>query len=175
MGPTVAVANRVRLQRMLREAEGYLELNMPRQALEILDRIDHPGTFRAQLLYLKGEAQRALEKYTEALPYLVESVDLAPSNIHAWLALGWCYKRIGQLPQAIESLLRAREIDATEPVIEYNLACYYSLQQAIPQALAHLARAIDQNPAYRDMVGAEPDFDPIRSDPAFRALVSVIV
>lgn len=167
--------NRIRLTRLLREAEGYLELNMPRQALEMLDRIDKPGTFRGQHLYLKGEALRALERYQEAVPVLVDAVDLAPSNIHAWLALGWCYKRIDQLDKAIDSLERAREVDASEPLIEYNLACYYSLQGSKSQALASLSRAISANPAFRDLVGRETDFDPIRSDPGFQALVSVIV
>jgi tetratricopeptide (TPR) repeat protein len=116
-----------------------------------------------------------MEKYQEALPLLVDSVDLAPSNIHAWLALGWCYKRTDQLDKAIDSLERAREVDSSEPLIEYNLACYYSLQGSKTQALACLSRAINANPAFKDMVGRETDFDPIRSDPGFQALVSVIV
>jgi hypothetical protein len=38
-----------------------------------------------------------------------------------------------------------------------------------------LSRAISSNPALREMVSRESDFDPIRSDPEFQALVSVIV
>jgi Flp pilus assembly protein TadD len=171
----VTATNRIRLTRLLREAEGYLELSMPRQALDILQRIDKPGTFRGQHLYLQGEALRSLEKYQEAVPMLVDAVDLAPSNIHAWMALGWCYKRTDQLDKAIDSLERAREIDSSEPLIEYNLACYYSLQGSKTQALECLSRAISANPAFKDMVGRETDFDPIRTDPAFQALVSVIV
>jgi Flp pilus assembly protein TadD len=171
----VSAANRVRLQRILREAEGYLELGMPKQALALLDRIEHPGTYKGHLLYLKGEALRALEHYQDAVPVLVDAVDLAPSNIHAWMALGWCYKRTGRLDEAIQSLERAHEVEPSEPLIEYNLACYYSLKGAKQQALEYLSRAINNNPALRDMIGREPDFDPIRSDPGFQALTSVIV
>jgi len=171
----VTATNRIRLTRLLREAEGYLELGMPRQALELLARVETPGTFRGQHLYLKGEALRAMERYSDAVPILVDAVDLAPSNIHAWMALGWCYKRTDELDKAIESLERAREVDSQEPLIEYNLACYYSLQGSITLALEYLSRAINANPAFKDLVGRETDFDPIRSDPGFQALVSVIV
>ncbi len=171
----MSAASRVRLQRILREAEGYLELGMARQALALLERIEAPGTFRGHLLYLKGEALRALENYQDAVPLLVDAVDLAPSNIHAWMALGWCYKRTGRLDEAIESLQRAREVEPTEPLIEYNLACYYSLKGAKQQALEYLSSAINSNPALREMVGRETDFDPIRTDPRFQALVSVVV
>jgi Flp pilus assembly protein TadD len=163
------------LQRTIREAEGYLELGMPRQTLALLDRVEHPGTYRGHVLYLRGEALRALEKYQDAVPILVDAVDLAPSNIHAWMALGWCYKRTGRLDQAIESLQKAREVEPSEPLIEYNLACYYSLKGAKQLALEYLSRALQNNPAFREMVGREPDFDPIRSDPGFQALVSVVV
>ena len=116
-----------------------------------------------------------LEKYQDAVPVLVDAVDLAPSNVHAWMALGWCYKRTGALDEAIESLQRAHEVEPKEPLIEYNLACYYSLKGAKRQALDYLSRAISSNPALREMVSRESDFDPIRSDPEFQALVSVIV
>ena len=92
--------------------------------------------FKGQILFLKGDALRSLESYQEAVPLLVDAVDLAPSNIHAWMALGWCYKRIGRLDEAIDSLERAHEVEPTEPLIDYNLACYYSLK-----GLKH--RAID--------------------------------
>lgn len=171
----MSTTNRVRLQRILREAEGYLEIGMPRQALALLERVDQPGTYKGHLLYLKGEALRALEHYQDAVPVLVNAVDLAPSNIHAWMALGWCYKRTGRLDEAIQSLERAHEVEPSEPLIEYNLACYYSLKGAKKQALDHLSRAINGNPALRDMIGREPDFDPLRADPDFQVLASVIV
>ena len=108
-GATVSAGNRIRIERVLREAEGYLELGMPRQTLALLDRIEQPGTFKARILFLKGDALRGLESYQEAVPLLVDAVDLAPSNIHAWMALGWRYKRIGRLDEAIDSLeLRSR-------------------------------------------------------------------
>lgn len=167
--------NRIRLRQAIRESEGYLELGMPRHALEVLGRVDDPGTFRAQLLYLKGESLRALAEYEEAIEPLVAAGELTPSNIHVWLALGWCYKRTGRIDLAIGALEQAGEVAPDEALIQYNLACYWSLSGDKQHALTHLARALEMDGKYRDLIGAESDFDPIRSDPDFQAITGAAV
>lgn len=167
--------NRIRIQRTLKEAEGYLELNMPQTSLDLLSRLTDPGTFRGQQLYWTGEALRALERYTEAIVALEQAADLLPSNLHVWLALGWCRKRTARLDLAIAALERAEEASPEEAVVHYNLACYWSLAGKKQRALAYLARAISIDANYRDLLLDERDFDPIRSEPEFRALVEVIV
>lgn len=167
--------NRIRLQRILREVEGYLELEMPQTALELLNRMREPGTFRGQQLYLMGEALRALERYDEAIAPLEQAADLQPSNLRIWLALGWCQKRVGRLELAIEALERAEEVAPEEAVVPYNLACYWSLAGKKQQALSYLSRAIAMDPDFRERIHEESDFDPIRSDPEFRALTEIIV
>lgn len=167
--------NRIRLQRILREVEGYLELEMPQTALELLNRIQEPGTFRGQQLYLTGEALRSLERYSDAIAPLEQAADLQPSNLRIWLALGWCQKRVGRLDLAIEALERAEEVAPDEAVVPYNLACYWSLAGKKQQALSYLSRAFAIDPEFRERIHEEPDFDPIRSDPEFRALTEIIV
>ena len=76
---------------------------------------------------------------------------------------------------AIESLEEALAVEPNDALVHYNLACYWSLAKNKRQALAFLSRAIDLKDHYRTLVAAEPDFDPIRSDPAFQALVRVTV
>jgi tetratricopeptide (TPR) repeat protein len=171
----VSTSNRVRYQRILREAEGYLELNLPENALGALARMKEPGSFNGHKLYLTGEALRALERYSEAAQALEEATELNPSNISAWLALGWCLKRSGRLDQAIHALERARDVDSEQAIIHYNLACYWSLAGKKEPALESLSRAIALQPDYRELVGDETDFDPLRADPDFQALTSIIV
>lgn len=171
----MSASNRVRSQRILREAEGYLELDLPQSALDALGRITEPGTYRGHQLYLTGEALRALGRFIEAADALEQAADLTPSNIQIFLALGWCYKRSNRLPQAIGALERALEIDDSKAILFYNLACYWSLRGDRSRAIECLGRAIAMEPQYRDMVGDESDFDPIRRDPDFQAITSIIV
>ncbi|HEY1067869.1 MAG TPA: tetratricopeptide repeat protein, partial [Pirellulales bacterium] len=182
----------------LREAEGYLDLSaalhalearidssprgghggshqLAEKALESLAAISDPGRHRECWLYYRGMAYRDLGSYREAIVPLKEAASLDPSNIHVWLALGWCYKRIGRVDLAIEALDSARRVAPGEAIIQYNLACYWSLSRNKDLAMQFLRRALDLDPKYRDMIGDETDFDSLRADPEFQALVSIIV
>jgi hypothetical protein len=55
--------------------------------------------------------------------------------------------------------------------LAYNVACCESLAGRAGDAVAHLRLAVEGNDAVRGMAARDGDFDPIRDDPAFRALV----
>lgn len=167
--------DRIRRQQLVVQAEGYLELGMARHALDVLARYGDPETLTDHALYLQGESLRALGKFSEAVEVLSRAALGTPDNIHVWLALGWCHKRVGRLDLAIESLEEALSVDKNDPLIHYNLACYWSLANNKRKALNYLSRAFDLKEQYRALVADEADFDPIRTDPAFQALVRVTV
>jgi Flp pilus assembly protein TadD len=171
----VARTQRIRMQRILREAEGYLELNMPQQTLETLERLGEQGASRGHSLYLRGEALRMMRRYREALTPLEEAADLCPSNVQIWLALGWCYKRTGQLALAVEAMEKAVEVQPHLPLLHYNLACYLSLAGEKRRALRALAHTLELDDNYRFKVIDEPDFNALRSDPEFLSMTTIIV
>jgi tetratricopeptide (TPR) repeat protein len=171
----VSTMHRIRVQRWLREAEGFLELKLPTQALAALDRIDNPGTFRAQMLFLRGEALRAMQQFREATDCLEKASELAPSNMQIYVSLAWCHKRTGHLELAIDTLEQALEVEPRNALLHYNLACYWSLAHHAPRAVYHLRKALDCDSSYREKIALEADFDPIRSAPEFQALAGVKV
>lgn len=184
----MADPNDLRRRQLLREAEGYLDLLMvfadqwsPRKesrdclavrALDVLNRLQDFESGNGHSDYLRGQALRVMERYLEALDHLRKAAKHDPRNIHIHLALGWCYKRIGRLDLAIQSLEDGLDIDSKQGIIQYNLACYWSLASNVRLALEYLARSIELDPAYRDLVDEETDFDPIRDDPGFVALTN---
>jgi Flp pilus assembly protein TadD len=152
------------------QAEGYLELGLPQQALDVLARLGAGDAPDVQTLFLQGEALRALERYGDALVPLERAAKTEPESVHIWLALGWCHKRTGRLDLAIDALETALAVDPEEALIRYNLACYWSLAGGKRQALAYLEQTLSLDPSYRGMAGHEPDFDSIRTDPEFQAI-----
>jgi tetratricopeptide (TPR) repeat protein len=188
---TISAYHRVRRQQLLREAEGYLDLLMVfgsewpirpevrdrlgERVLATLEMLDRDHGRRAHVLYLRGQALRAMQRFSEATAPLKESSEHDPDNLNVWLALGWCYKRSGRLDLAIQSLEDAMNVDPSQGIIYYNLACYWSLAKNVKLAVAYLGRAFDLDPNYRDMVRGESDFDAIRDHRDFQLLTSIIV
>ncbi len=164
---------RERLKRMRHEAEGYLELGMPSHALQSLQRRGKVVHTDARSCYLMGECLRELRQYREAIFPLRRSLELIPDDIHAWMALAWCYKRVGHVQRAIESLEHAVDVEPGQAILHYNLACYWSLAHAPHQALRCLANALDIDGNFRDFIHDEPDFDPLRNDPLFQNLTGI--
>ncbi len=158
---------RERTRRMRREAEGYLELGMPSHAQRSLERHQNLVHSDARGCYLLGESLREMRRYREAIDPLHRSLELIPDDIHTWMALAWCYKRVGQVDYAIDALERAIEVEPGDAILHYNLACYWSLAHNPRMALRYLANALDIDGNFRDFVHDEPDFDPLRHDPAF--------
>jgi tetratricopeptide (TPR) repeat protein len=135
--------NRILLRRTIEEAEGYIELGMSEHALRSLQRRGALVHGNGRACYLMGETLRELSRYEEALLPLERSAALVPDDIHVLLALAWCYKRTGQLAKAIESLERAIQVDPSEGVLHYNLACYWSLARNRTLALKFLSQALE--------------------------------
>ena len=160
----------MRRKKIQREAEGYLELDMPRHAMDALSRLGEPNDFDSYSLYLWGEALRAMERYDEAISPLRRAAESMPTNIHVPVALAWCYKRTGQIKAAIDSLEKALAVEPTEALLHYNLACYWSLAGDKRRALEYLSQSLDIDPGCLSLIDDEPDFDPIRTDPRFQAL-----
>lgn len=188
--------DRTRRRQLLREAEGYLDLatalsagglgqryqldeavrnRLSERAIEQIAAARRLGGDSFEAMYLEGEALRTMQRYDEAVAPLEIAREEDGSNIHVHLALAWCYKRSGKLDLAIEALEEALAVDPTEAILYYNLACYWSLAGNAQLAVSFLTEAFDLDPDYRDLVGSEDDFNPIRHHPAFVNLTSVIV
>lgn len=158
-----------------REAEGYLELGMYKQALSALQRRGKLVHANAHACYLLGETLREMSRYRDAVIPLERSVTLQPEDIDAWLALGWCFKRTGEIHRAIEALEAAVNHSSESSVLRYNLACYYSLAGRRLDSLRQLKSAFDIDPSLALLVEEEDDFLPMRNDIGFRMLLQAFI
>ncbi|MFN0054192.1 MAG: TPR end-of-group domain-containing protein [Planctomycetales bacterium] len=162
---------RNRRARFLAAAEGYLTLGMAEHALRTLREIEDPDQALFQVNYLKGEAFKHLERHAEALVAYGRAFAEQPDHVDLLMGMAWCFKRTDQLPKAITAMERAYQIAPKEPVILYNLSCYWSLARNKTQALSWLGRALRMDQNLRRLIDEETDFDPLRSDPDFRLIV----
>ncbi|HZZ29899.1 MAG TPA: tetratricopeptide repeat protein [Pirellulales bacterium] len=187
----MSAINRLQRQQLVREAEGYLDLalvfgeqwilppavrnQLAHRALYVVERLGESAVQSPQVQLIKGQAYRMLEQFQDALVPLAAAAEGDPQNVDTWLALGWCYKRTGRLDLAIESLEEALDVEPGSALVNYNLACYWSLARNKRQSLAYLSQALSLDASFRNLVDDERDFDPMRADPDFQALTSITV
>jgi tetratricopeptide (TPR) repeat protein len=160
-----------RIVRKLLAAEGYLELDLPRSALDILQSRSDWATMQFEASFLTGEALRVLGRYREALKPLEVAAGLKPGDVDVAIALGWCYKRTHRLAQAIDALERAERENPQHALIHFNLACYWSLAGNPAKSLDELTVALELDPKLRNLIPGESDFDAVRGLPEFERLV----
>jgi tetratricopeptide (TPR) repeat protein len=168
----MARITRDRIQRQLSEAEGYLDLDLPEKALEILQSRPDWATMPFEANSLTGQALCALGRYREALRPLEAAAALRPDDLYVAIELGRCYKRTHRLAQAIDALERARRHHPEQPLLHYNLACYWSLAHNPSRALDELAIALELEPDRRGLIAGEADFAPLRDNPDFQRLAA---
>ena len=184
-------AGSVPRQLLLRRAAGYLELGellvgpdsdtppkarlLLERALEELGQLPEDARAGPLASLIEGESLRAMGSWEAAIEPLERAADADPKRVEVWLGLGWCFKRLGRLEAAIDSLRSGLVAVPNQPILLYNLACYHSLEGAVTTAIDYLTQAIAIDGRFRDLTGAERDFDPIRSDPRFVAATHVIV
>ena len=161
-----------RIKRQLGEAEGYLMLNMPGKAMEILGGRAEWATMQFEASSLTGQALRLLGRHQEALKPLEMAASLRPGDVVVAIALGWCYKRTNRLAQAIDALGRAVRHNPEVALLHYNLSCYWSLAENAAKALGKLADALELDPDLRTLIADEADFDALRGNPDFDSLAA---
>jgi tetratricopeptide (TPR) repeat protein len=161
-----------RIKRQLGEAEGYLMLNLPAKALEILEGRSDWATMQFEASSLTGQALRLLGRHRDALKPLELAASLHPGDYVVAMALGWCYKRTHRLAQAIDALGRALRHNPDVALLHYNLSCYWSLAGNPAKSLQKLSDALELDPDLRASIPNEPDFDALRGNPDFDRLAA---
>jgi tetratricopeptide (TPR) repeat protein len=161
-----------RIKRQLGEAEGYLMLNLPGKALEILEGRSDWATMQFEASLLTGEALRVVGRHHDALKPLELAAALRPGDVNVAIALGWCYKRTHRLAQAIDALGRAVRHNPDVALLHYNLSCYWSLAGNPAKSLQKLSDALELDPGLRALIPNESDFDTLRGNPDFDRLTA---
>ena len=95
-----------------------------------------------------------------------------PQGWELWAPLRPLYDA-GEYAEAADRGLALAEAHPQYAALFYNLACCESLAGRTTDAVDHLGRAINMSERLRAYAKDDSDFDPIRSEPAFKELVGV--
>jgi tetratricopeptide (TPR) repeat protein len=125
-----------------------------------------------------AEKKKIKKKLTEqeqheldvSIGFLEGIVKRDPAYVEALQLLGDDYTRRGKFQSGLEVDERLTELRPGDPLVQYNLACSYSLTAQFEKAATALDRAIDLG--YRDFkwLSRDPDLKAFRAHALYKAI-----
>jgi len=127
--------------------------------------------FMAQAHEGLGQKAEAEAAHRKALQLVEKHVELNPDDARA-LNLGASeLATAGQRERGLQWAKRSLESDPDDAMMQYNTGCFYAVQGEAQEALACLNKAIRLGYGHREWVENDPDWDSLRNDPQFQALL----
>jgi non-specific serine/threonine protein kinase len=122
-------------------------------------------------LKLEAGAEAA---YQRGLENVEKHVEQYPEDSRAYQLGALALARLGERDKGLEWARKAVSMDPHNPVLLYNVSCFFSVAGEPEEAIGYLRRAIDgmvEDATIRQWAETDPDFDPIRSDPRFQEIL----
>jgi tetratricopeptide (TPR) repeat protein len=122
-------------------------------------------------LHRLGRNEEAMATLRRGLHVAERHLELTPDDARA-LALGaGALMQLGERERALDWARRAHAIDPEDSGVLYNVACVYALGKQVDEAIRGLDQAITNGFGHKEWLETDSDFDSIRSDPRFQALL----
>jgi len=113
-----------------------------------------------------------LKEFEKAIVAIDKAIKLEPEEALFTANRGIVLARAGRYAEALAACEQAVKQDPKHESGYYAKACYYALQGEIEQVIDNLIKALEIAPRHsRSSAKHNPDFDGIRDDEQFRALV----
>lgn len=145
------------------------DLDRAEEAIEALDKAIELDPKLAMAWSNKGVALGSLGWMEDALDAYEKAIEHDPKDAITYVALVRLYRKLGREADSIEACKAARDLFETES--DYNRACFEAVCGSPDAALALLRTALEKREQTADWARRDPDFEPIRDDPRFAALL----
>jgi tetratricopeptide (TPR) repeat protein len=119
----------------------------------------------------RGDLLLDFKRYQDAIENYNKSIAINPEYHFSWKNLGVALMRVTQYEKAIESFNQAINLKANYASAFYDQARCYALWGKIDDAIDSLQKAIELYTDYREDAKTDQDFNSIRDEARFKALI----
>ena len=130
--------------------------------------------FLAQTYASLGRKQDEMKVRLGALGTVERHLRLNPHDTRALYLGAQNLYRVGEKDKAIVLAEQALKQDQNEPVVLYNVACFYALQENADRAMDLLEKAVELGWGDRAWMEHDSDLDPLHGNERFKALLARI-
>jgi len=130
-----------------------------------------PPCMRAGALFSLGRRDEAIAAATRALGAIDARLAVQPDDARALQLAAVLSARVGQRERALDYVRSVLERRPDEFASAYNVACAYAVLEMREEALVMLDRAVSNGRGDLGWIAHDPDFDGLRADPRFDAIV----
>ena len=132
------------------------------QVMPLLSSVYHGLGWEEDAKASEGRGLQLIEKHAE----------IHPDDARALYFGAGLFARMGDRARALDWARRALAIDSEESAFLYNVACVYAVLGQTEEAIDCLQKASSLGAFYKNWAAKDPDFDSLRTDPRFQAIIS---
>ncbi|MEI8312066.1 MAG: hypothetical protein WCH98_15050 [Verrucomicrobiota bacterium] len=145
------------LERTLLATQGYIELEMPAEALAELDSLGANDQRREEVLQLRLFVLMRGRLWSRALDVCEQLRRLFPEGSTGYIHGAFCLHELGRTSEARDILLGGPPDLAREATYYYNLACYHAVLGDIEEAASALRTSFEMDGKFREIAKYDPD------------------
>lgn len=144
-------------ERALLAAQGYLDLDMPNDALAELDRLSPGDLDREDVLQMRLFVLMRMRSWPAALEVCEKMRRLFPESSSGFIHGAFCLHELGRTAEAKKLLIGGPPILAKDPTFFYNLGCYDAVLGNLEEAVAAIRTSFEMDDKFRDIAKYDPD------------------
>ena len=146
----------------LESAQGYLELGMNQEALDVLDSLPSEEASLSASISLRLMALNGMERWEMAADLARQSIPDHPHCGALYLLGAYAIRRLLNVSDARHFLESGKAHLETDPLYHFNMACYDCVLGDEEAAREKLAIAFELAPRMRELAMTDPDLESIR-------------
>jgi len=149
-------------EKCLLAAQGYLELDMPVEAMAELDSMSSEDRNVEAALQMRLFITMKTQAWDESLRICEQMRRLYPEAASGYIHGAFCLHERGRTGEALTLLLGGPPSLSEEATYFYNLACYSAVLGDLQSAADYVQRSFKMDDKFRDIAKLDPDLSELR-------------